>query len=148
MIAVVQRVSAAEVTVDDPPHRAAIARGLCVLLAVEPGDDEAAMAWTAHRLAALRIFPDDDGRMNRSVRDVGGSILLVSQFTLAGDCTKGNRPSFVGAAVPDIAEPLYRHCITRLNEIESIPTVGGVFGASMRVTLTNEGPVTLILERP
>jgi len=156
MIAVVQRVAQAEVLVHDsasattetPAHRAAIGRGLCVLLAVEPSDSESDAAWMARKLAALRIFPDEDGRMNRSVRDIAGAILLISQFTLAGDCAKGNRPSFVGAADPAIAQPLYERCAELLRTVEGIPTGTGIFAAHMNVTLTNDGPVTLIIRTP
>ena len=100
MIAVVQRVDEASVSVDSPAYEARIGRGLCVLLAVERGDGEAQAEWIAGKIARLRIFPDEQDKMNRSVRDIAGAVLLVSQFTLAGNCTKGNRPSFAGAAEP------------------------------------------------
>ena len=99
----------------------------------------------ARKLAALRVFADAAGRMNWSVRDVDGAILLISQFTLAGDCAKGNRPSFVGAADPAIAQPIYGHCAELLRTVEGVPTGLGMFAAHMQVTLTNDGPVTLIV---
>ncbi len=146
MIAVVQRVSAASVSVEATGYQAAIDHGLCVLLGVEAGDSEAEVSWVATRLARLRIFADDDGKMNRSVVDVGGSILLVSQFTLLGDCSRGNRPSFVRAAAPDVARRLY-DATQRQLEQEGIAVKTGVFAASMQVCIHNNGPVTLILER-
>lgn len=146
MRAVVQRVGAAEVQVDDRTV-GSVRRGLLVLLAVAPEDTAAQASWMARKLAALRIFPDDGGHMNRSVQDIGGEALVVSQFTLYGDCRKGNRPSFVGAARPEIAEPLYER-VCQLLEAEGVPVARGVFGAMMDVRLVNEGPVTLILEAP
>ncbi len=144
MIAVVQRVSRASVTVEADRFRAQIGPGLCVLLGVEDGDDDAQAAWMAGKLARLRIFRDDDDRMNQSVQDIGGSILLVSQFTLAGDCAKGNRPSFIKAAAPDIGERLYTLVASQLRE-HSLPVETGIFGAMMDVELVNDGPVTLIV---
>ncbi len=145
MIAVVQRVSRASVEVDDPPHRAAIGHGLCVLLGVETGDADREAAWMAGKLARLRIFRDEAGRMNRSVRDAGGAVLLVSQFTLAGDCRKGNRPSFVGAAGPVEGERLYEAVGAHLANEHGLRVGKGVFGAMMNVELVNDGPVTLIV---
>jgi len=145
MIGVVQRVSSAGVEVPEAGHSASIGPGLCVLLGVEAGDGESDASWTAGKLARLRIFRDDEGKMNRSVRDVSGEILLVSQFTLSGDCRKGNRPSFVGAADPGVAEPLYERVATLLRDEHAIPVKTGVFGGMMQVRLTNDGPVTLIL---
>lgn len=144
MIAVVQRVSRASVTVEAEHYRAEIGAGLCVLLGVENGDDDAQAAWMAGKLARLRIFRDDDDRMNRSVQDIGGSILLVSQFTLAGDCSKGNRPSFIKAAAPDEGIRLYERVATQLRS-HDVPVETGIFGAMMDVELVNDGPVTLIV---
>ena len=144
MIAVVQRVSRASVTVEATQYHAQINEGLCVLLGVEAGDDDAQAAWMAGKLARLRIFRDDQDRMNRSVQDISGSILLISQFTLAGDCSKGNRPSFVKAAHPDIGERLYELVATMLRE-HDLPVEMGIFGAMMDVELVNDGPVTLIV---
>ncbi len=134
-----QRVSEASVTVDGE-EVARIGPGLLVLLGVRTGDTEAQADRLAQKLLALRIFEDDDGTMNLSVRDAGGDILCVSQFTLYGDTRKGNRPSFVDAAPPEIAEPLYERVR------EALGAQGGVFGARMAVALVNDGPVTLQLE--
>jgi D-tyrosyl-tRNA(Tyr) deacylase len=111
-----------------------------VLLGIRRGDTTAEADKVVRKLLALRIFEDDEGRMNRSVEDVGGELLCVSQFTLYGDTSRGNRPSFVDAAPPEEAEPLYEHVLTGLG------AKGGRFGARMRVELVNDGPVTLIVE--
>jgi D-aminoacyl-tRNA deacylase len=137
--ALVQRVSEASVAAGDE-EVARIGRGLLVLLGVRRGDGEAEADRIASKLLALRVFEDAEGKMNLSVRDVGGEILCVSQFTLYGDARKGNRPSFVDAAPPEEAEPLYERVR------EALGAHGGVFGARMAVTLVNDGPVTLLLE--
>jgi D-tyrosyl-tRNA(Tyr) deacylase len=137
--ALVQRVSEASVTVGDE-EVARIGRGLLVLLGVQRGDDEAAADRIASKLLALRVFEDAEGKMNLSVGDVGGELLMVSQFTLYGDTRKGNRPSFVDAAPPEEAEPLYERVRAATG------AQGGVFGARMAVALVNDGPVTLLLE--
>jgi D-tyrosyl-tRNA(Tyr) deacylase len=145
MRCVVQRSGPARVEIDGETV-GAIERGLVVLAAFAPGDTEAELAWMARKLPDLRLFNDDEGKMNRSLRDTGGGILLVSQFTLYGNCRKGNRPSFVGSAPPERAAALYR----RFGELlrAQWPTVAeGVFAASMAVSLTNEGPVTVIVDR-
>ena len=147
MIAVVQRVSAASVTVEAEGWHQAIDAGLCVLLGVEEGDTPDEASWVAGKLARLRIFMDDDGKMNRSVQDIGGSILLVSQFTLAGDCSKGNRPSFIKAAHPDLGNRLYESVGDLLRRDHGLEVKTGVFGAHMDVALVNDGPVTLIVQR-
>lgn len=139
MRAVVQRVSSASVTVDGEPV-ASIGRGLVVLLGVRAGDGERQADRVAAKLDALRVFEDGDGKMNLSVRDVGGELLVVSNFTLYGDTSKGNRPSFVDAARPDDAEPL----IERVRE--ALGAQGGRFGARMEVELVNDGPVTLVID--
>ena len=139
MRALVQRVSDASVTVDGN-EVARIGPGLLVLLGVRRGDGEAQADRIVSKLLALRVFEDAEGKMNLSVADVGGEILCVSQFTLYGDTRKGNRPSFVDAAPPEEAEPLYERVRTALN------AQGGVFGARMSVALTNDGPVTLLIE--
>jgi D-aminoacyl-tRNA deacylase len=137
--ALVQRVSRAAVEVDGR-ELASIGPGLLVLLGVRAGDDEQAADRIAGKLERLRIFEDAEGKMNLSVRDVGGEILCVSQFTLYGDARKGNRPSFVDAAPPELAEPLYERVRAALG------AEGGAFGAHMQVSLVNDGPVTLLLE--
>jgi D-tyrosyl-tRNA(Tyr) deacylase len=124
----------------------AIDGGLVVLAAFAPGDTDAELAWMARKLPDLRVFNDADGKMNLSLRDVGGGILLVSQFTLYGDCRKGNRPSYVHSAPPAEAEDMYGRFGALLRE--QWPEVAeGRFGASMEVALTNSGPVTLIVDR-
>ena len=146
MIALVQRVSSASVRVDGAVV-GAVERGLLVLLGVVAGDTEAEGDWLADKIARLRVFPDDDGKMNRSVLDVGGGALVVSQFTLAGDVRKGTRPSYARAARPDLAEPLYEAFATRLGDHLGGRVQTGVFGATMEVALVNDGPVTLWVER-
>lgn len=145
MIAVVQRVTDARVVVPEADHTAEIGPGLCVLLGVEADDGESEAAWLAGKLARLRIFRDDEGKMNRSVQDIAGSILLVSQFTLAGDCRKGNRPSFIAAAAPETAQRLYDRVAELLRTTHDLPVETGVFGGMMQLTLTNDGPVTIII---
>jgi D-tyrosyl-tRNA(Tyr) deacylase len=139
MRALVQRVSEAKVTVGGE-EVARIGRGLLVLLGVRRGDDEAAADRIASKLLALRVFEDAEEKMNLSVRDVDGELLVVSQFTLYGDTRKGNRPSFVEAAPPEEAEPLYERVRAATG------AEGGVFGAHMAVALVNDGPVTVLLE--
>jgi D-tyrosyl-tRNA(Tyr) deacylase len=145
MRCVVQRSGRAEVRVAGDVV-GGIRRGLVVLTAFAPDDTETELGWMARKLPALRIFEDDEGKMNLALRDVGGGILLVSQFTLYGDCRKGHRPSFIGSAPPDQAARLYG----RFGELlrgEWPEVAEGRFGAMMDVSLTNEGPVTLIVER-
>ncbi len=144
MRAVIQRVCQASVTVDG--HiTGQIDRGLVVLLGIATDDTPAAANWLAEKIATLRIFPDDDGKMNLSLIDLKASLLVISQFTLYGDCQKGRRPSFVDAAPPMVAEPLYQHFI-KACKLLGIDTQAGVFGAHMQVCLVNDGPVTLILD--
>jgi D-tyrosyl-tRNA(Tyr) deacylase len=140
----VQRVSEAGVTVDgDLVGRCG--RGLLVLLGVAQGDDGATAERLAGKVARLRVFEDDAGRFDRSLLDVGGEALVVSQFTLLADTSKGNRPSFTGAAPPDAAEPLVRRFCDALGA-HGIPVETGVFGARMDVSLVNDGPVTVVLD--
>lgn len=144
MRAVLQRVSRASVTVSGG-EVARIGPGLLVLVGVAPEDGPEEAAALADKLVRLRIFPDEEGRMNRSVQDVGGSVLVVSQFTLLGNVRKGRRPSFVGAAPPEAAEPLVGEVARRVEAAE-VPARTGRFGAHMEVALVNDGPVTLVLE--
>ena len=137
--AVIQRVGSAAVSVEGE-RVAEIGPGLLVLLGVRRGDTEEHADRLARKLLALRVFEDDEGKMNRSVEDVGGELLCVSQFTLYGDARKGNRPSFVEAAPPDEAEPLYERVL------EALGAKGGRFRERMTVELLNEGPVTLVVE--
>ena len=139
MRAVVQRVSSASVTVDGESV-ASIGRGLLVLVGVRQGDGEAEADKIASKLEALRVFEDDDGKMNVSVRDAGGELLVVSNFTVYGDTRKGNRPSFVEAARPEVAEPL----VERVRS--AVRAQGGRFGARMAIELVNDGPVTLVID--
>lgn len=148
---VIQRVSQARVDIDG--HTVgSIAHGLCALVGITHTDTDAQCAWMAEKLLALRVFADDDGKMNRSLRDTGGGILLVSQFTLYGDLSKGTRPSYIDAARPEHAEPLFQSFVdmVRTHATHSHPPINvatGVFGAMMQVHLVNDGPVTIILER-
>lgn len=143
---VLQRVKSASVTVAGE-RVAAIGPGLLLLVGVAKGDGEAEAGWLADKVTGLRIFADDEGRMNLGVRDIGGEVLAVSQFTLLADTTKGKRPSFVGAALPEEAEQLFDHFCERLGASGAGVVKKGVFGAMMDVALVNDGPVTIILER-
>ncbi len=147
MRALLQRVSSASVEVDGQVV-GQIGPGLLILLGVGQGDTEAAAVWLAEKVANLRIFQDDAGAMNRSLLDVGGGALVVSQFTLYGDTRRGRRPSFVGAAPPEEANTLYQRFCVLLAERGVGRVERGVFRAEMRVSLVNEGPVTLMLESP
>lgn len=142
---VIQRVTRSAVRVAGE-EIAAIARGLLLLVGAEKGDSDESVQWLAEKILNLRIFPDEAGKMNLSCRDVAGEILVVSQFTLAGDCTRGRRPGFGQAAPPDEAERLYRLLIQELSA-SKLRVVAGKFGADMQVALENDGPVTFILER-
>ncbi len=145
MRAVVQRVSSASVTAIGAP-RTAIGRGLVVLAAVEAGDEAADAEWLARKFVQLRLFPDDAGRMNRSLSDVAGDLMVVSQFTLLGTVRKGTRPSYNRSAGPDEAIPLYEALVARAESLLGRPVATGLFGADMSLALTNDGPVTIILD--
>jgi D-tyrosyl-tRNA(Tyr) deacylase len=142
---VAQRVSRAIVRVDGETV-GSIGPGLLVLVAFSAADGKAELAWMARKLTGLRVFPDDECRMNRSVREAGGSLLVVSQFTLYGDTSRGMRPSFTEAASPETAEGLYDLFLDALRA-EGVPVESGRFAAMMEVELVNDGPVTLILDR-
>jgi D-tyrosyl-tRNA(Tyr) deacylase len=144
--ALVQRVSQASVEVAGD-RVSEIGPGLLVLVAAGPGDGPEQVAWMAGKIARLRILPDDEGRMNRSVLDTGGEVLAVSQFTLYGDASRGNRPGFTGAAPPEEAEVVVDQLADALVEL-GVPVRQGVFGAHMQVALVNDGPVTIWLESP
>ncbi len=144
MKALLQRVSEAAVTVEGA-RVGAIDTGLLVLVGLEPSDDEPTLARMLERLLNYRVFPDAEGRMNLSLRDTGGGLLLVSQFTLAADTRKGNRPGFSTAAPPDRAEPMFERLVA-LAEQSHAPVASGRFGAEMAVSLVNDGPVTFLLE--
>jgi len=143
---VLQRVKNASVAVGGE-RVSGIGDGLLLLVGVAVGDGEAEAAWLAEKISGLRIFNDGDGKMNLSVRDVGGEVLAVSQFTLLANTKKGKRPSFVGAAPPEAAERLFDYFCERLRATGAGPVKTGVFGAMMDVALVNDGPVTIILER-
>lgn len=146
MRCVVQRVSEARVTVDGVVV-GAIARGLVVLAAVEKGDTAKERGWMAEKLANLRLFQDDNGKMNLSVMDIGGGILMVPNFTVAGDCTKGRRPGFDGAMKPPEAEREFGALCEAVGA-QGVAVARGVFGADMKVSLVNDGPVTVVVETP
>jgi D-aminoacyl-tRNA deacylase len=145
MRAVIQRVSEASVTIAGQV-KGAIGRGLLVLVAVEDADTSEDSEWLAGKLVRLRIFPDDAGLMNRSVQDVGGDILVVSQFTLFASTQKGNRPSYLRAARPEVAIPKYEAFVARLAAELGRPVATGEFGADMKVALLNDGPVTITVD--
>lgn len=144
MRAVVQRVSSATVTVAREVV-GQVERGLLILLGVAADDTDADLVWLAEKVAGLRLFEDAAGKMNLSVQEVGGSVLVVSQFTLYGDCRKGKRPSFIQAAPPEHAQRLYEQFVVELKGHE-IPVQTGRFQAQMEVSLVNQGPVTLLLD--
>ena len=145
MRVLLQRVSRAEVRVGDRVT-GRVGRGYLLLVGLTHGDDEARLAWMADKVAGLRLFADTDGKMNLALADVGGAVLVVSQFTLYGDAAKGRRPSFIDAARPEVAIPLYERFITLLRA-QGLAVETGEFGAMMDVDLINDGPVTLWLER-
>lgn len=145
MRVVLQRVSSASVTVDGTV-RAEIQSGVLVLLGIAEGDTADDGAWLAQKIAAMRIFPDDEGRMNRSVVDIAGGALVISQFTLLASTRKGTRPSFNAAAKPELAIPLYEQFLQQLSTALARPVAAGIFGADMKVALVNDGPVTIVLD--
>jgi len=145
MKVIIQRVSSAAVTVEDAVA-GRIGQGILVLLGVEKGDDEAKADWLAEKIAGLRIFSDEDGKMNLSLRDVAGALLVVSQFTLAGNCNKGKRPSFDTAAPPAEGKRLYEYFVDSARRL-GLTVETGIFQSDMQVSLVNDGPVTFILER-
>lgn len=145
MKAVVQRVSGASLTVDGQ-DAGAIGAGLVVLAGFSNEDGDAELDWMAQKVIGLRVFPDEEGNLNRSLGEIDGELMVVPNFTLYGDCRKGRRPSFTAAADPDVASPLYHRFAERL-AANGCRLVSGAFGAHMHVSLVNDGPVTLIIER-
>jgi len=145
MRAVIQRVSSASVTIDGGTV-AAIGTGLLILLGIEEGDDAGDIAWLAAKIVRMRIFPDDAGLMNLSLLDCGGEAIVVSQFTLHASTKKGNRPSFIRAARPEISEPLYRQFCEAFETESGKPAGRGRFAADMKVALVNDGPVTIVID--
>ena len=146
MRVLIQRVKSASVTAGGKVL-GRIGRGLLVFAGFAPSDGTPQLSWMCAKIPRLRVFEDESGKMNRSVTDIGGGILLVSQFTLYADASGGNRPGFSGAAPPSIAEPLYEEMARRLAAASGVPVETGSFGAEMEVSLVNEGPVTILLER-
>lgn len=146
---VIQRVSHASVTIEGV-KKSEIGQGLLVLVGIEDGEtldkDHAKVQWMAGKVARMRIFEDNEGKMNLSVNDVGGEVLIVSQFTLYGDAVKGNRPSFIKAARPEHAIPMYESFVEEVRKLVPAGVGTGEFGADMKVELLNDGPVTIILE--
>lgn len=145
MRAILQRVSEAGVTIDGQLN-GSIQQGLLILLGIEDADEEQDITWLSNKIVQMRIFGDDAGLMNRSLADTGGDILLISQFTLHAATRKGNRPSFIKAARPEKAIPLYEKMIARLEQDLGRKIATGVFGADMKVNLVNDGPVTIIID--
>lgn len=145
MRALIQRVSKASVIVDDVVQ-GEIDQGLLILLGVEDADEKQDLEWLCRKISALRIFSDDEGLMNQSVMDIGGDLLVVSQFTLHAAIKKGNRPSFIRAAKPIKAKPMYEKFVKYLSVIAQRPVETGVFGADMKVSLINDGPVTIWMD--
>ena len=146
MRAVIQRVRFASVVVEGETV-GKIDAGILVLLGVAPDDTPKSMQWMVDKITQLRIFPDDSGKMNLSLMDTGGQMLVVSQFTLYGDCRKGRRPNFMGAARPELAAPMVEDFIAAVRS-KGVVVASGVFGAHMDVSLCNDGPVTIILDSP
>jgi D-tyrosyl-tRNA(Tyr) deacylase len=145
MRAVIQRVTQASCKVDEN-ITGEIGTGFVVLLGIEDADTEEDLQWLAQKITALRVFGDENGLMNKALADIEGNILLISQFTLFAQTKKGNRPSFIRAARPDKAIPLYEQMIKTLDTITGKKTATGVFGADMKISLTNDGPVTIIID--
>ena len=145
MRALIQRVLQASVTIDDL-EKSSIGTGLLVLLGIEEADDAMDGDWIAKKITAMRIFSDTEGRMNRSVQEINGELLVVSQFTLFASTKKGNRPSFIRAAKPETAIPLYEQFVETLRRESGCPVQTGEFGADMKVSLLNDGPVTIWLD--
>jgi len=146
MRVVIQRVTEACVAVPAECYQSCIGNGLLVLAAFIDEDTEEDLEWTAKKIAGMRIFDDEDGVMNLSVKDVDGEVLAVSQFTLYASTVKGNRPSYIKAAKPDVAIPLYEKFLVKLEEHLGRPVGKGIFGADMKVSLVNDGPVTIIVD--
>lgn len=145
MRAVIQRVSTASVTIHGE-MTAAIAHGFMVLLGIEAEDNTEDVEWLSGKITQLRVFADENGLMNRDIKEVDGELLVVSQFTLHASYKKGNRPSFIKAARPEQAMPLYEHFVKAMEERIGKPVATGVFGADMKVALVNDGPVTIVMD--
>jgi D-tyrosyl-tRNA(Tyr) deacylase len=145
MRVVIQRVSEASVTIEGEV-KSSIGPGLLILLGIEDADTREDITWLCNKISKLRVFNDEKGVMNRSVRDIQGELLAVSQFTLHASTKKGNRPSYIRAARPDVAIPMYEAFVKELEQVSGIPVGTGEFGADMKVRLLNDGPVTIIID--
>jgi D-tyrosyl-tRNA(Tyr) deacylase len=146
MRVLIQRVKSASVTAGGTVL-GGIGQGLLAFVGIAHSDDDSHVRWMCEKILRLRVFEDEAGKMNRSVVEIGGAILVVSQFTLYGDASKGNRPSFTGAAPPEVAAVLYEEMVRRLRATAGVPVETGSFGAGMDVELVNDGPVTILLEK-
>jgi D-tyrosyl-tRNA(Tyr) deacylase len=146
MKAVIQRVSSANVKIDGEV-KDEIGDGLVVMLGISRDDDETVMRWICNKIASLRVFPDEENKMNRSALDIGGGIMLISNFTLYGDARKGSRPNFMAAAPPDLSRPLYDKMTAHMRENFPLKIAEGEFGAIMDIEMVNAGPVTIIIEK-
>jgi len=142
---VIQRVSEASVKIDRAIY-SDIQKGFLVLVGVEEADTKEDADWLCQKLIGMRIFGDAEGKMNLSLQDINGDVLLVSQFTLFASTKKGNRPSFIKSAKPDVAIPLYEYCVQQLSQLLNKPIKTGQFGADMKVSLVNDGPVTILID--
>lgn len=145
MRVVIQRVSEASVTIDGKV-KSKIATGLLILLGIEPSDEQEDINWLCRKISNLRIFPDENEVMNKSVLDIQGNLLVISQFTLHASTKKGNRPSYIRAAGPDIAIPLYEAFVDTLQKTTNLEVGTGIFGTDMKVALLNDGPVTIMMD--
>ena len=145
MIAVIQRVNEASVTIENNIH-SKIQKGLLILIGIETLDDRIDIEWLAKKIVNMRIFPDEQGIMNKNSQDCGGELLIVSQFTLHASTKKGNRPSYAKAATAQVAIPIYESFIKTLQNITNTKVQSGIFGADMKISLVNEGPVTIIVD--
>ncbi len=145
MKAVIQRVKKAAVTIDNEVY-SSIGAGMLILFCVEKGDTKECLDWFVNKVASLRFFEDENGKMNKSIVDINGEILVVSQFTLAADCKKGTRPGFDNAENPELAKNMYEDFVSRLKSL-NLPVKTGVFAAMMDVSLINDGPVTFVLNK-
>lgn len=145
MRVVIQRVANASVSIEGV-IKSSIKKGLLILVGIESADNDEDINWLSNKISQLRIFPDEEGVMNKSIIDVNGELLVISQFTLHAKTKKGNRPSYISAAPPEISIPLYEKFVLKLKEVSGINPGTGEFGADMQVSLTNDGPVTIIID--
>lgn len=145
---VIQRVSRASVTIRETGSKREIGAGMCILIGITHNDNEQSADWLAEKISGLRIFEDSEGKINLSIRDIDGEVLLVSQFSLYASCAKGRRPGFTDAAKPDEAEKLYNYFVNKVKSLGLKKTACGEFGADMEVEIINDGPLTFIIDSP